>query len=205
MRDNYDWESNFQECSYSNKLIKKIIYLNNNSNNKVDVQEVKKAIYYAKKYHGEQKRESGEPYYSHPLEVAFMVADYLFDTEALIVAILHDVIEDTELNMELISNIFSKEIASQVNDLTRVKIDGVKTSSEDTLKKLWKEEKYRLLLIKQFDRVHNMQTLSAKSYEKAQRIAVDTVKNFILLSAYLEMPEAESKLIELCHEVLKLY
>ncbi|SPR08254.1 (p)ppGpp synthetase [Orientia tsutsugamushi] len=61
-------------------------------------------MFYAKKYHSNQKRDTGEPYYMHPLEVALMVADYSFKTDTIITAILHDVIEDTKLTKEKISN-----------------------------------------------------------------------------------------------------
>ena len=72
MKDLNLWRSKFELCSYSNRLINKIILLNEVNNN-VDLNEVKKAIYYARKYHGQQKRETGEPYYSHPLEVAYSI------------------------------------------------------------------------------------------------------------------------------------
>jgi (p)ppGpp synthase/HD superfamily hydrolase len=204
MQDLEIWMTKFEECSYSKRLLKKINAMNGKFNNRVDVQEVKKAIYYARKYHGEQERDSGEPYYSHTIEVAYMLSDYLFDTEALVVAILHDVIEDTDLDRELLSKIFSDEIADQVYDLSRIKEEGgVKISSAAMLEKLWLEGKYRLLIIKQFDRLHNMQTISAKSEEKMRAIALETMNNFVLLSAYLEMPEAESKLVKLCLDILE--
>ncbi len=201
MKDFDDWQSQFQECDYSRKLLRKIYSLNSKYKNQVDVTEIKKAIYYARKYHGDQKRDSGEPYYSHPLAVASLISDYLFKTDILVVAILHDVIEDTDLNFEKLSKIFSGKIAEQVNDLSRFKYDGKKISSAEMLEKLWKEKKYKLLMIKQFDRIHNMQTLTAKSEDKAQKIVNETIENFILLAAYLEIPDAERKLAQLCQDV----
>ena len=87
MKDLNCWQSKFISCPYSDKLINKIISLNKTTNRTVDVNEIKKAVYYAKKYHGTQKRDSGEPYYSHPLEVAYMVSDYLFRTDIIITSI----------------------------------------------------------------------------------------------------------------------
>ncbi len=197
MEDLDNWQSQFQECNYSRKLLRKIYSLNSKYKNQVDITEIKKAIYYTRKYHGNQKRDSGEPYYSHPLAVALLISDYLFKTDILVVSILHDVIEDTDLNFEKLSKIFSREIAEQVNDLSRLKYDGKKTSSAEMLEKLWKEKKYKLLMIKQFDRIHNMQTLTAKSEDKAQKIVNETIENFILLAAYLGIPEAEKKLAQL--------
>ena len=117
---------------------------------------------------GAQKRQSGEPYYSHPLEVAYMVAEHRFTTDVLVTSILHDTIEDTELTKEMIDYIFGFTIASQVEDLTRIKIDG-KISVAEMVKSLWFQNKKDLLLIKYFDRLHNMRTINAKSPEKIQK------------------------------------
>ena len=68
MKDINCWEAKFEACIYSDKLLNKLLLLNKQASNKIDFTEVRKAIYYAKKYHGAQKRQSGEPYYSHPLE-----------------------------------------------------------------------------------------------------------------------------------------
>ena len=90
MEDISFWKSNFETCYYSERLLNKVTLLNETSASKVDITEVKKAIYYARKYHGKQMRESGEPYYSHPLEVAYMVSDYIFKTDIIVASILHN-------------------------------------------------------------------------------------------------------------------
>lgn len=79
MKELDNWQKEFEYCIYAKKLLDKVIYLNSvvKALPPVDVLEVKKAIYYARKYHGSQMRQSGEPYYSHPIEVAYMVSDYL--------------------------------------------------------------------------------------------------------------------------------
>ncbi len=136
--------------------------MNEEVNRPIDINEVKKAIYYAKKYHGSQMRQSGEPYYSHPLEVAYMISDYLFRTDIIVTSILHDTIEDTELTEKMIAYIFGKQVASQVEDLSRNKPHG-KISSAETLDILLQQEKYDVALIKLFDRTHNIQTLETKS------------------------------------------
>lgn len=188
-------------CCYSKKLVNKLLKLNEQSNNKIDIIGVKRAIYFAKKYHGEQTRQSGEPYYSHPLEVAYMVADYLFRTDAIVTAILHDTIEDTILTQEMISDIFGVQIASQVEDLTRIKTSR-KISSAEMLELLYKQKKYDILLIKLFDRLHNMQTLGAKSPEKVQKIIAETLVSFISFAVYFEIPELSNRLTDLCYQGL---
>lgn len=188
MEDIDSWQLNFELCSYSEKLLNKILLKNQHqAGEQVDIEAVKKAIYYAKKYHGLQKRKSGEPYYSHPLEVAYNVADYLFKTDALIVCILHDTIEDTCLTFEMIRKIFNLGIADQVNSLTRIKEDK-KISSAEMVETLWVEKKYDLLLIKLFDRLHNIQTLKSISKEKAQKTITETLKYFLVLSEMMKLP-----------------
>ena len=167
-----DWESNFEYCKYSLRLLEKLELLNNlrSADYKVNIPEVKKAIYYAKKYHGSQSRQSGEPYYSHPIEVAYMVSDYLFKTDIIVSAILHDTIEDTELTFENILQEFGIAVANQVLDLTRIYKEGHKISSAEMVESLWKQKKYEVLLIKLFDRLHNMQTIKSKSPEKNSQL-----------------------------------
>lgn len=179
------WVNNFEHCVYADDLINKINLLNHQANNKVNIITIKKAIYYAKKYHGSQKRQSGEPYYSHPLIVAGMVADYCFKTDVLVTAILHDTIEDTDLTKGMINDIFGANIANNVDDLTRVKSYGKITAAE-MVKLLWAEKKYDLLLIKYFDRLHNLQTINSKSPIKIQQTIQETLKQFISLSIYFE-------------------
>jgi len=139
MKDRDIWELKFEPCIYSDRLINKLVDLNDISEDKVDIREVKKAIYYARKYHAGQKRQSGEDYYSHPIEVAFLVSDYLFKTNIIVTSILHDIIEDTKLNFEMIKDIFGEKIAINVNDLTRIKPDR-KISSEEMVQILWVEK-----------------------------------------------------------------
>jgi len=191
-------ESEFESCCYSDKLISKLTLLNETATNKIDITEVKKAIYYARKYHGKQMRESGEPYYSHPLEVAYMISDYLFRTDIIVTSILHDTLEDTELTFEMIKSVFGEVVADQVIDLTRTKEGGRKVSSAELVESLWLQKKYEILFIKQFDRLHNIQTIQAKSKEKIKKILNETIDNFIVLAAYLEVRDIERKLIQLC-------
>ncbi len=202
MQKRYNWEDEFESCVYSDRLLDKLIAINRKSSTKIDILEIKKAIFYAKKYHGNQKRQSGEPYYSHPLEVANMISDYLFRTDIIVTSILHDTIEDTDLTFDMIESAFGKIIACQVEDLTRVKKDGRKISASETVESLWLQKKYDILLIKQFDRLHNMQTIEAKSPEKRFKIIKETLEDFLIVAIYLEIPEIKKDLIELCYKNL---
>jgi (p)ppGpp synthase/HD superfamily hydrolase len=110
-------------------------------------------------------RQSGEPYYSHPIEVAYILAQYtaleisrLFRTDMIVTALLHDTIEDTQLTKKMIVYIFGEQVANQVEDLTRVKPHG-KISSAETLDLLIQQKKYDVALIKIFDQIHNLETV----------------------------------------------
>src|SRR5688572_12406173 len=105
MDDIHEWQEKFESCIYSDSLLLKIASKNHQANQPVDISEIKKAIYYARKYHGTQSRKSGEPYYSHPLNVAFMIIDYLFKTNVVVVSILHDTLEDTTLTYDMLGSI----------------------------------------------------------------------------------------------------
>ena len=144
MENKQNWELQFEGCIYSDRLLDKLLFLMQETGKKVDIVEIKKAIFYARKYHGNQKRQSGEPYYSHPLEVAYMISSYLLRTDIIVTSILHDTLEDTELTFEMIETIFGKIVANQVMDLTRIKEDGEKISSAVMVESLWIQKKYDL-------------------------------------------------------------
>lgn len=205
MEELEDWQKEFEYCIYAKRLLDKVIYLNSIVKvPKVDVLVVKKAIYYARKYHGNQMRQSGEPYYSHPLEVAYLVSDYLFRTDILVTAILHDTLEDTELTKEQISQEFGGQVANQVMDLTRIKDDGIKISAAESVEILYKEKKHDVLLIKLFDRLHNMQTIGAKSPEKIKKIVDETLEYFIAITMYFSILKIETDLVALCYHYLPI-
>ena len=150
---------------YSSKLIEKLEALNLKKDTKVNILAIKKAMFYAKKYHADQTRESGEPFYSHPFAVAEIVADYIFDTEVIIIAIFHDIIEDTEVTEEMIRVWFGDRIAKGVERLTKIKQDK-EISSAEMIEQMWIKNNKEELLIKLCDRFHNLQTINVKSYEK---------------------------------------
>lgn len=196
------WETKFETCYYSTRLLDKISILNQTTQYPVDVHLIRKAIYYTKKYHDSQIRLSGEPYYTHPIEVAFMVCDYLFETEAIITSLLHDTLEDTALTYSMIVDLFGELIAEQVEGLTRIKSSGKITSAE-LVKQLWVEGKYNLILIKLFDRIHNLQTIFAKSPEKQRKIIDETLKYFLALGDILEVPSLTEAIYKTCYETNK--
>lgn len=211
MEDLNCWKEKFKICEYAKKLLDKIEDLNAKVKKPIDLDEVKKGIYYARKYHGLQMRQSGDPYYSHPIEVTIMLAEFvaydapkLYNAIMLQAALLHDTIEDTELTEEMITKIFGTEVARHVEGLTRVKPTG-KISAEESLNLLIKQKRYDTVLIKLFDRIHNIQTLESKSPEKAYKIIKETLKKFLLSAIHLECYEIEEKFSNICDKFLNNY
>ncbi|HJD58864.1 MAG TPA: HD domain-containing protein [Rickettsia endosymbiont of Ceroptres masudai] len=191
-------------CYYSKRLLQKLLLLNKYATNKIDFHQVSKAIYYAKKYHSGQKRKTGELFYTHTLEVAYMVADYSFKTDVIVTAILHDVIEDTECTQEIIAEAFNDKIAHYVTNLTRIKKD-YKISVTKMVKILYMQKNDDLLLIKLFDRLHNIQTVRAKPLDKIWQTTVETLQVFLVLAAYLKIPKVARQLNRHCLSVIFNY
>ncbi len=192
-----------EPCKYSIRLIEKLKSLD--TQNVLDFELINKAVYWARKYHGDQKRKSGEPYYSHPLEVAYMVSEYKLNTDVIVASILHDIIEDTEVNAKMIHNAFGQRIAEMVDRLTRDRLNRSKLSVQEIINNAYYKKDNEVLLIKLFDRLHNVQTIGSMSTEKTKKITDETLKKFITLSIYLGekvsgILEIENKLIELCYQ-----
>jgi (p)ppGpp synthase/HD superfamily hydrolase len=113
------------------------MYELNKRSNTVDIDYIKKGLAFAKHYHEGQFRKSGEPYVSHPIAVASMVADHIFKSDVLVAALLHDTVEDTVLTLSKIEAEFGFRVAQMVDRLTR-KIDpitGKKMSAGECLLK----------------------------------------------------------------------
>lgn len=188
MKDLYCWRSKFKSCTYSDKLINKIMSLNKLSNEKVDLDVIQKAIYYAKKYHGKQKRDTGEPYYSHPIFVAEVLTDFCFEANAIVAAILHDVVEDTPISIEDISKIFGHRVAEIVKKLTRFQLpnSNCRISSEQLLMQSYILNDAVVILIKLLDRLDNLRTIDIKNPEKQKNTHLEVLNTFYLLSFKLD-------------------
>jgi (p)ppGpp synthase/HD superfamily hydrolase len=185
-----------EPCKYSIRLIAKLKSLD--TKNVLDFNLINKAIYLAKKYHGNQKRKSGEPYYTHPLEVAYMISDHKLKTDIIVASILHDIIEDTEVTVEMIEGTFGQRIAEMVDMLTRDRPDGTKLTIEEVINNAYKKADKEVLLIKLIDRLHNIQTIGSLSAKKIEKTITETLANFIASSMYLGLLEIESQLTESC-------
>ncbi len=188
-------------CNYSIRLIEKLKSLD--TQNALDFELINKAVYWAKKYHGDQKRKSGELYYTHPLEVAYMVSDYKLKTDIIAASILHDIIEDTEVTVGMILDNFSWRIAEMVDRLTRDRPDGSKLSVEEVLNKAYQTQDEEVLLIKLFDRLHNLKTLDAITDDKKKKVALETLSSFLTLALSFD-EKGDQMIAKLCFSHLQL-
>ena len=171
-------------CKYSIRLIEKLKLLD--TNGVLDFGLINKAIYFAKKYHDGQLRKSGEPFYSHPLEVAYMISDYNLKTDVIAASILHDIVEDTAVTLNMILETFGQRVAEMVNRLTRDRPDGTKLSVKEIIRMAYKNGDKEVLLIKIFDRLHNLQNIHFLKADKQIKVAKETLNTVLLAATYLE-------------------
>jgi RelA/SpoT family (p)ppGpp synthetase len=166
-----------------------------------------RAYVYAMKAHGEQKRASGDPYFSHPLEVAAILTDLKLDDATIAAALLHDTIEDTAATRAEIDQMFGQDIGTLVEGLTKLKrLDLVTKEAKqaENLRKLLLAiaDDVRVLLVKLADRLHNMRTLSHMPPEARRRSAEETLDIYAPLAGRMGMHEMREELEDLAfHEL----
>nr|WP_221240498.1 bifunctional (p)ppGpp synthetase/guanosine-3',5'-bis(diphosphate) 3'-pyrophosphohydrolase [Sphingobium boeckii] len=154
-----------------------------------------RAYVFSMQMHGSQKRASGDPYFSHPIEVAGILTDLKMDGETIVTAILHDTIEDTLTTHEEIERLFGPNVARLVDGVTKLSKIEAQTENERAAENLRKfllamSDDIRVLLVKLADRLHNMRTLHfIKSEDKRRRIARETMDIYAPLAERIGMYE----------------
>ncbi|MES2998941.1 MAG: bifunctional (p)ppGpp synthetase/guanosine-3',5'-bis(diphosphate) 3'-pyrophosphohydrolase [Pseudomonadota bacterium] len=172
------------------------------------IQRIYSAYQFAAKAHAGQQRHSGDPYITHPLAVAKILAQMRMDPQTLIVAILHDVIEDTAIEKNVLTATFGSEIAELVDGmskLTQIQFQNRAEAQAENFRKmlLAMAKDIRIILIKLADRLHNMRTLAVVPAEKRQRIARETLDIYAPIAQRLGMHAIRIELEDLC--LLSLY
>lgn len=155
-----------------------------------DLDIVRRAYIYSARVHEGQVRLSGEPYLSHPLEVAGILADMKLDPESIAAGLLHDVIEDTSATSQEIKELFGPEIlhiVSGVSKLSGLSFGSSRARQAESIRKMFlaMADDIRVILIKLADRVHNMRTLQFHSPDKRKEIAQETLDIYAPISARL--------------------
>ena len=172
-----------------------------------EVEIIKKAYDYADLMHQGQTRQSGEPYITHPLNVAYILAVMHADRDTICAALLHDTLEDTKATKDDISDIFNKDIANLVDGVTKISKLNFSSKEEQNLANTRKIitgliEDVRIIIIKLADRLHNMRTLEFKSEFKQKENAIETMEIFVPLAYYIGAYRIKSELEDLSFRYL---
>jgi len=179
-------------------LIERVRRYNPNTNEAL----LNRAYVYAMKAHGEQRRASGDPYFSHPIEVAAILTDLKLDDATIAAALLHDTIEDTATTRAEIDTLFGRDIGTLVDGLTKLKrLDLVTKEAKqaENLRKLLLAiaDDVRVLLVKLADRLHNMRTLDYMPVEARKRAAEETLEIYAPLAGRMGMHAMREELDDL--------
>ena len=176
----------------------------------LDQERVQKAFTMGEKAHSGQKRKSGEPYFTHPVAVADMLADMGADADTIIAALLHDTLEDTTMTMETIEKEFGPTVTALIDGVTKLsRADmGEKPTLDEqteTLRKIFTlmQEDIRIMVVKLIDRLHNMQTVEFLPPERQRLLAQETQDIYVKIADRLCMQDLRDDLQELCMKVLE--
>lgn len=169
----------------------------------LDRSPVHKAYEFASRHHQHQTRQSGEPYITHPLEVANIVTTLKLDTASVVAAILHDTVEDTSATIEEIEESFGNEVARLVDGLTKISKIEFRSKQEKLAENFRKmilamAKDLRVIMVKLCDRLHNMRTITHLSDQKKKRISQETLDIYAPLANRLGIYGIKSELEDLC-------
>ena len=177
-----------------------LTYLEESERN-YDISKITEAYYYADKLHEGQMRQSGEPYISHPVAVARIVAELGLDTDSICAALLHDTVEDCseKTSLEVLAKMFGKDVAMLVDGLTKIIQVQVADKEEAHIENIRKmllamNKDIRVIFIKLCDRLHNMRTLSAKKEDRQRAIALETMYIYAPLAHRLGIQRIKQEL-----------
>ncbi|QLY26868.1 bifunctional (p)ppGpp synthetase/guanosine-3',5'-bis(diphosphate) 3'-pyrophosphohydrolase [Bdellovibrio sp. KM01] len=168
-----------------------------------DLKFIEKAYYFSEKHHEGQIRRSGEPYISHPLSVAAILADLRLDLDTIATGLLHDTVEDTDATLEDIRREFGDAVAHLVDGVTKIGQMKFKNSHEKQGENIRKMivamgKDVRVVLVKLADRLHNMRTLNFMPFDKQEKIALETLEIYCPLAGRMGISALKIELEDLC-------
>ena len=174
------------------------------------LEQVKKAFFYASNAHSGQFRSSGDPYVSHPIAVAKILADFKMDGDCLTAAILHDVIEDSGIPKSYLKNEFNVDVANLVDGVSKLDKISLTSKKEEQAENFQKmllamSKDIRVIVLKLADRLHNMRTLKYLNKDKQKRIATETLEIYAPIAHRLGMHQFYRELEDLAFEVIHPY
>ena len=165
-----------------------------------DEDALNRAYVFSMRAHGNQKRASGDPYFSHPLEVAGILTEFKLDCSSIITGLLHDTVEDTVATLDQIDAMFGPEVSRLVDGVTKLsqlELQSSDTQQAENFRKLLlaMSQDIRVLLVKLADRLHNMRTLGhISSPDKRRRIARETLEIYAPLAERIGMQNIKDEL-----------
>jgi len=186
------------------KLVKKV----KSYNPKADVEFISRAYDFAKQIHGNSKRASGEPFIQHPLNSAYILAELKLDVSSIVAALLHDVVEDSDVSLEKIEKEFGKEVALLVDGVTKISklhyTNPDEANAENIRKMLLATtQDVRVIIIKLADKLHNMRTLKYLPGNKQVRIAEDALNIYAPLAYRLGIASVKWELEDIAFKHLQ--
>ncbi len=203
---NNDYLLEPEELVTIDALIQKIL----DSEKQYDLDKIIAAYELAESYHHDQKRESGEPYITHPLAVAYILLELGMDTDTICAALLHDVVEDTDCTLDELNKKFGSDVAMLVNGVTKLGKVEIFTKEEQKAENIRKilismSEDIRVIIIKLSDRLHNMRTLKYCRPEKRRTIAHETMNIYAPIAHRLGISSIKDEIEDLAFYYLDPY
>lgn len=201
-----DYLAGTDEIITFDALLRKIL----DSEKQYDLDKIVKAYELAEHYHHDQKRESGEPYITHPLSVAYILLELGMDTDTVCAALLHDVVEDTDCTLDELKKQFGSDVAMLVNGVTKLGKVEIFTKEEQKAENIRKilismSEDIRVIIIKLSDRLHNMRTLKYCREEKRRTIAHETMNIYAPIARRLGISSIKDEMEDLAFFYLDPY
>ncbi len=191
----YDEIAHYQDFEDLLKILKE-------SNNNYDIKKIQKAYTLAEKAHGDQRRISGIPYILHPTSVACIVAGFGMDTDSIIASLLHDVVEDTEYDLNYVRKEFGKDVANIVDGVTKISKIKLYTREEQQAENVRKmliamSNDIRVIIVKLADRLHNMRTIECMKEQKRRDKSRENMEVFAPIAHRLGMKAVKDELEDL--------
>ncbi len=192
------------------KTIEELVERIRSVDKQYDVDKIMQAYTLANDAHKGQVRSSGDPYISHPLAVASILVDYCMDTDTIVSALLHDVVEDTDISLEEIRKKFGDDVALMVDGVTKIGQVPLNTKEEQQAENIRKilmamSKDIRVIIIKLADRLHNMRTLDARPPHKQRKTSLETMNFYAPIAHRLGMSDVKEEMEDIAIHYLDPY
>lgn len=192
------------------KTFEELLAIIKNSERNYNITKITTAYKLAEEKHHDQKRESGEPYITHPIAVAQILVELGMDTDTICAALLHDVVEDTDTTLDELKKGFGSDVANLVDGVTKLNQIALHSREEQQAENIRKmflsmSKDIRVIIIKLSDRLHNMRTLGYRSEQKRRSVSLETMSTFVPLANRLGITKMKEELEDTSFSYLDPY